>query len=875
MARGSLRVYLGAAPGVGKTYAMLSEGRRRRERGTDVVVACVETHGRPATATQLGDLEVVPLALSAHRGTTVAEMDVDAVLCRQPAVALVDDLAHTNAPGAGRAKRWQDVEVLLEAGITVVSTLNIEHLESLNDVVAAITGVQQCETVPDAFVRTAEQVELVDMTPEALRRRMAHGHIYAADRVGVALANYFRFGNLVALRELSLLWVADSVEDQLQSYRQRHGIDDPWETRERVLVALTGAPSGEHLVRRAARMARRAKGELVAVHVVSDDGLTARSPSQLEEQRALVAQLGGAYREVVGSDVAEALLQVARAESATQLVVGGSRRNRWARLSGGSVINAVLRGSGESLDVHVISPPLPTPSAGAAPEATRRRRGRSGGPSPSHRRSGGTTSLSRRRRLIGVLLALVVLPSMTAVLTAAGGGLGLGTVSLVYLLPVVAAAAIGGALPGMFAGAIGFVLLEWLSSRNATGPAVASPTDAVTLAVFLAVAAAVTIFVDLAARRAEDARRTRSQAAALARAANALLEQPDPLPALVEEIYRTFLVTGAAVLRRDGRGWAREVATGSDPPATPEEATLSFPVGEHRVLTLSSPRLRGDETEALGTFVDHLTVAVVNRELQVQASEAMALAKANELRTALLAAVSHDLRTPLASIKAAATSLLPDVVVWEPSAARALLETIDAEVDRLSALVSNLLDMSRLRTGSLVVHRAPVGIDEVVASALASLPTSGQRVHLEVDETLPAVDADAPLLERAVANLLDNALAATDEASPVRVLAGRQPDGWLELRVVDQGPGIPPGEREVVFQPFQRLGDRGRKSGVGLGLAVAKGFVEAMGGDLALEETPGGGATMVVRLRVSEPVASLLADLDPQGEPAMQPGGEP
>ena len=340
MSRGDLRIYLGAAPGVGKTFAMLDEGHRRHERGTDVVVGFVETHGRPRTAAQLRDLEIVPRRIMAHRGAMFEEMDVDAVLARRPQVVLVDELAHTNVPGSRNPKRHQDVEELLAAGIDVITTVNIQHLESVNDVVEQITGVKQRETVPDAVVRAADQVELVDMTPEALRRRMAHGNIYRAEKVDAALGNYFRVGNLTALRELALLWVADKVDAGLQEYMEAQGISSTWETRERVVVAVTGAPSGDHLIRRASRIAQRTKADLLGVHVQSSDGLADAPPELLEAHRQLLADLGGDYHEVVGSDVAKTLTQFARGEHATQLVLGATRRSRWSELTRGSIITA-------------------------------------------------------------------------------------------------------------------------------------------------------------------------------------------------------------------------------------------------------------------------------------------------------------------------------------------------------------------------------------------------------------------------------------------------------------------------------------------------------------------------------------------------------
>ena len=354
MSRGELRIYVGAAPGVGKTFAMLNEGWRRNERGTDVVVGYVEAHGRPATAAQIRDLEVLPRATLTYRGRQFEEMDIDALLARRPSVALVDELAHTNVPGSRNEKRWQDIEELLAAGINVISTVNIQHLESLNDVVEEITGIVQRETVPDAVVRAADQIELVDMTPEALRRRMAHGNVYAADKVDAALANYFRVGNLGALRELALLWVADRVDEGLEEYRERHGITAPWETRERVVVALTGAPDGDRLVRRGARLAARSRAELVGVHVRSADGLATPNQDLLERHRGLLDQLGGRYAEVTGTDVADALVRFARAENGTQIVLGSSRRSRWAELTKGSVINRVIS-LASGVDVHVIS----------------------------------------------------------------------------------------------------------------------------------------------------------------------------------------------------------------------------------------------------------------------------------------------------------------------------------------------------------------------------------------------------------------------------------------------------------------------------------------------------------------------------------------
>src|ERR1700676_5198872 len=354
--RGHLRIYLGSAAGVGKTYAMLCEGHRRAERGADVVVGFAEAHGRPQTSALLDGLETVPRATLEYRGATFEEMDLDAVLARRPEIALVDEFAHTNVPGSRHEKRWQDVEELLDAGIDVISAVNIQHLESLNDVVEKITGVPQRETVPDAIVRAADQVEMVDMTPEALRRRMAHGNIYPPEKIDAALTNYFRSGNLSALRELALLWLADKVDEGLQKYRAEHAITSTWEARERVVVALTGGLEGDTLIRRGARVAARSSGgDLLAVHVTKSDGLTGANPANLARQRRLVESLGATYHQVVGDNISDTLLTFARAENATQLVLGASRRS-WllAMLTGPGIGARTIRDSGP-IDVHIVT----------------------------------------------------------------------------------------------------------------------------------------------------------------------------------------------------------------------------------------------------------------------------------------------------------------------------------------------------------------------------------------------------------------------------------------------------------------------------------------------------------------------------------------
>jgi two-component system sensor histidine kinase KdpD len=845
--RGTLRVYLGAAPGVGKTFAMLNEGRRRHERGTDVVVGFVEFHGRSQTAAQVGDLEVIPRRTVEYRGTTLEEMDLDAILRRRPEQVLVDEYAHTNVPGSRNEKRWQDVDVLLDAGIDVISTVNIQHLESLNDVVEQITGVRQRETVPDRIVRRADQLELVDMAPEAIRRRMAHGNIYPPDKVDAALGNYFRVGNLSALRELALLWVADRVDDALHDYRERHGITKPWETRERVVVALSGAPAGRHLIRRAARIAERTKGELIGVHVVEGTGL-ASGPADgrddgIAEHRQLLEDLGGEYRRVTSNDIAAALVEVARSENATQIVLGSSNRSRWQELVGGSVINKVVRRSGP-IDVHVIS------DRDEAPPRDRRL--------PPVKPV--LTPLSLRRQAWGWGIAAVGLPLLTLLLANTRDTFSLPSVLLLYLLLAMVVALVGGAMPATAAVLVGSLLANYYFTDPQRRFTIHETENVVALVVYVLAAGIVAVLVDRVGRSRLQAGRAGAEAEALAALAGAMAV-PGSLREMLGQVRATFGFRSAALLHDGLDGWTVQVASGIDPPANPEDADVSRELGGGVTLALAGGSLSADDQRVLNAFAAQLAAASEAERLQDEASKATALAHANDLRAALLQAVSHDLRTPLAAIKAAVSSLRQDDIRWTPEAEAEFLATIESETDRLAALVGNLLDMSRLQAAALTVDVRPTGVEEVVIGAVASLGPHGARVVVDVAETLPSVAADAALLERALANLIANAANVSPRGTDTRVTAGEVGAGLdhrIDICVIDSGPGIPPAERELVFQPFQRLVDHhGHGAGVGLGLAIARGFVEAMGGEITIDDTPGGGTTMIVSLPIAVAAARV------------------
>jgi two-component system sensor histidine kinase KdpD len=829
---GSLRIYLGAAPGVGKTFAMLNEGRRRRERGTDVVVGYVETHGRARTAAQVADLPIVARASLEHRGATFEEMDIDAVLARHPGVALVDELAHTNAPGSRNTKRWQDVQELLDAGIDVITTLNIQHLESLNDLVERITGVHQRETVPDQVVRVADQIEIVDMAPEALRRRLAHGNIYAPDKVDAALANYFRPGNLAALRELALLWVADRVDEGLQSYMQLHGIDAVWETRERVVVAITGAPGGEQLIRRAARIASRSKAELLAVHVRADDGLVATddgTSERLEQCKALVADLDGTWHDLVHDHVAEALTQFAKRQQATQLIIGATRRSRVAELMQGSVVGAVLRNT--EIDVHVIVTDEHTRAAararGIRPRWTAR-------------------SLTRRRVIAGWAITVLGLVLLTLLLVPLRTSYPLPGDLMAYLLLVVAAASVGGLGPGLTCAAGAAITTNWFFASPLHTLAVANASDVTSLVAFVVVGGVVATLVSIAARRRQEATRARAEATLLAEAAAGLVGDEDAVGSLLRYLCDAFGIDAAAVVRRGEPTGAPtiEAAYGSDPPRDPTTADHVIDLDPATYLAVRGPDLGADDLRVLTTFCAQLADARDRHQLRVDAANAEVLARTDALRTALLRAVSHDLRTPLASIKASVSSLLQSDVAWSATDTDAFLSTIDEETDRLDRLVGNLLDMSRLEAGVLHPSREPVDLDDAVGRALSSLSTHPAQILVDLADGLPAAMADPVLLERVVANVVDNARRHAGR-SAITVTGGAIGDR-VHLRVVDQGPGLRAADRSRVVEPFQRLGDRA--TGVGLGLAVATGFMDAMDGAVVLDDTPGGGLTVVLDL---------------------------
>lgn len=818
--RGQLRVLLGAAPGVGKTFTMLEEGRRLLGNGKDVVVGIVETHGRAATAAMTAGIPAVPRTRIEHRGVALEEMDLQAVLDRRPGIALVDELAHTNAPGSKNDKRWQDVEELLTAGIDVISTLNIQHIESLNDVVEQITGVPQRETVPDSFLRGAEQIEVVDLAPQALRDRLSGGFVYPAERIDAALSNYFRLGNLTALRELALIWLADEVDQALKGYRKDHGIDSTWEARERVVVALTGGPEGETLLRRGARIAARsAGGELIAVHITSQDGLRTGNPATLAEQRALVEKLNGTYHQVIGEDIPTALVEFARSVNATQLVLGASRRGRvTAAFTGPGIGATVVRESGD-IDVHMVNhaaagkrftlPPL-------------------------------TGALTRKRRLLGFVVALLGGPALTALLSLFRSEDSITTDVLSYQLLVVIVALVGGIWPALFAAVLSGITLDFLFIEPLYTIHIHQPHHLLSLVLYVLIASLVSFVVDRAARYTRAARRSAAESELIQTIAGNVLRGDNAIQALIDRTREAFQLPGVRLIRGE------DVLARSGEPL-PDNHHASIRITDDTTLELHGPDLAASEQRLLAVVTAQLAATLEHEHLTETAKQIEPIAASDRVRGALLSALSHDLRRPLAAASAAVGGLKaagPDLAAAQK---RELLDTAEESLGALATLVTDLLDVSRLQAGVLTIAEIPTDPAETIAPALDELHLGPTDVTLALNHGDAVAHADPVLLQRVLVNLLTNAHRYSPAGTPIHVSTSTFGDR-LEIRIVDRGPGIPSEKLDDIFLPFQRLGDTDNTTGLGLGLALSRGFIEAMHGTLNPEDTPGGGLTMVISL---------------------------
>jgi len=857
--RGRLRIFLGFAAGVGKTYAMLEAGHEQLAQGRDVVVAYVETHGRPETEALVVGLPVIPRQQVEYRGVTLQEMDLDAVLRRHPQLALVDELAHTNVPGSRHTKRGQDVEELLAAGIDVYTTLNIQHVESLNDVVAQITGVTVRETIPDRILEEADEIDLTDLPPDELIQRLHEGKVYVPEQATRAVQKFFRPGNLNALREIALRYVAGRVDRQMRTYMGAHAIPGPWPAGERVLVCLGATPVGERLVRTGRRLATGLDAEWVVLHVE-----TARDARAGEDQRERLArllrlaeELGARVATLPGASISEEVIRYARAHNITKIIVGASGRAWWAQLLRGSVVDRIIRASGAT-DVYVIRGPV-----------ERLRYFRSERRAQPHPR-------------MPYLYSAGIIALVTAVSALIRGRLDPTNLTMPYLLAVVIIAlewgqgpAILGATLGVIAFAFAFVPPYYTFAKSST-------QYLLTFAGLLVVGMVISSLAGRAREQAEAARQREAYTAALY-ALSGDLAASSGLEAIA-----------AAVARHMAASFSREIAVlvPVDGRLKPIYQALGFPLDENELavatwvyehgepagygtdtLPAASARyiplktaqaVRGVLAVRPGTsgapmtpeqrhlavaFANQAALAIERTQLADVAKRVEVMRETERLQAALLDSISHELRTPLASITGSLSSLADPGTHLDDAQRRELLETAREQADHMNRLVGNLLEMTRLEAGAHRLRLAPTDVQELIGTVVGQLSDSlrGREVTIDVAPDLPAVPMDFVLVTQVLTNILDNAIKYSPPNSPIEIRAWMV-GSELQVAVSDRGPGIPASEAGRVFDKFYRIRRPGGAGGVGLGLAISAGIVELHRGRIWVEPREGGGTTVTFAL---------------------------
>ncbi len=855
-ARGKLTVFFGAAPGVGKTYAMLEAARREMEQGKAVVAGIVETHGRHATGELLLGLEILPRRSIDPRGVVRWELDLEAALSRKPQLLLVDELAHANAPGSLHAKRWQDVEDLREAGIDVFTTLNVQDLESLNDVVAQITSVVVHETIPDAVFDKADEVRLVDLPAEDLLERLAEGKVYLLPHAERAKDQLFKEGNLIALRELALRRTAERVDAQMRGYKVAHGILPTWHAGERVLVCVSPSPHSARLVRAARRMATSLHAELVGVYVETPSALrmTRADRDRLAGNMRLVEQLGGDAVTIRGEDAAEETVRYARKRNVTKIVLGKPTHSRWRDIVKVPFLDAVVRSSAE-IDVYVIS--------GQGEISPTRATDRTG----AERFEARGYLASSAIVLVSATFARLVLPRGE-----------IADVVMIFLLGVLLVATRFGYGPSIFAAITSVVAFDFFFVPPYYSFAISDLHHAVTFAVMFVVAIIVSHLTRRIRDQADSARRREQRNASLY-AISRELGQASSREALLESAARHLRAAFAAkivVLMPDAPNGLRAVLADEDTFSTADEDDLGVAnwVWAHgraagaTTDTLSSSRAlyvplngaRGragvlgvyakdtsplrdpDERQLLETFAGLIGSALERTELADEAKRARVRVETEQLRNALLSSVSHDLRTPLAVVTGAASALLDRRAPSDEATRRELLTTIHEEAERLNRLVRNLLDMTRLEAGALKTNKELAPVEEVVGAALNRLENKliSRSIETALPDDLPLVPMDSALVEQVIINLLENATKYTPANATIEISACAK-DDVVETVVADHGPGIPREDAERVFDKFYRRRES-EGGGVGLGLTICRGIITAHGGKIWVEEREGGGA---------------------------------
>jgi two-component system sensor histidine kinase KdpD len=870
--RGRLKVFLGAAPGVGKTYAMLQAARRRKADGVDVIVGLVETHGRSETTALLDGLEALPRIQIQYRGHTVEEFDLDAALARHPQLLLVDELAHTNAPGSRHPKRYLDVQELLKAGIDVYTTLNIQHLESLNDIVARITRIRVRETLPDSALELADEIELIDLTPEALIQRLHEGKVYVPHQAARAVANYFKPGNLTALRELALRRTAERVDEQMVDYMRRHAIAGPWPAGERIMVCVSEHPNAPRLVRAARRLADMlgAKWGAVYVEMPRYHRLDEAARDRIAAVLRLAERLGGEAVVLPGRDLPEELLRYAHTNNITQIVIGKSHRSRLVELFRRSLVHELLRRSG-SIAVHILAGDAETEIKVAAPATVQ--------PWLALEPFVGSAAAVGIAGLVAKLIhSYVALPN----------------ISMIFLVAVLISAVRWGPVPSIFASLLSAAIYNFFFIEPIYTFTIARSHEILAFVTYLLVAILTGNLTGRIRDQAIGARRRSEITQALydfSRKLAATTKIDDLLWAIVYQVAQTMKAETVVLLPEDGDrlvlqagyppidelgtaewaaarwAWTHGEAAGRGSETLPNAAWYFLPMktvqGTVGVLGLQfaskSSALAPDQRRLLDALLDQAAVAIERANLERSMREARVYAETEKLRAALLSSVSHDLRTPLASIIGSITSLLSYGGAYSEPVRRDLMLTVQEEAERLNRFVGNLLDMTKLESGALEIKRDWVEIGELVGAAVERVRRHlGQRrIKLELADRLPMVRVDFVLFEQVLFNLLDNATKYSPSDSTVRLVAERA-GGDVIIEVIDEGPGIPADDLERVFDKFHRVrrGDR-QTVGTGLGLSICRGIAEAHGGSITARSPVAGGrgTAMTIRLPVeAQPV---------------------
>ncbi len=834
--RGRLKVFLGAAPGVGKTYEMLTDGAGRARAGVDVVVGVVETHGRAETEALTRGHEIIPRREIDYQGRTLDEMDIDAILARRPGLVLVDELAHTNVPGSRHPKRYQDVEELLAAGIDVYSTVNIQHLESLNDVVASFTRVRVRETVPDRVIEAAE-IEVVDIPPDELIERLKDGKVYVPEEASRALTHFFSKSNLSALREMALRRAAQAVDAQMLDYVRSHALAGSFAAGERIVVAVSELPNAPGLIRAAKRLADALRAPWTAVHVETrrSRALTDADQQRLNEAMALAAQLGAATATIPAQNVVDGLRDFAGEARATQIVIGKSARSWLFELRHGSVVDRLVRGLGD-VAIHVL--PSDTEAAAAS--------------------GGRGAKTGQWGRPLDYLLVLLMVAGITAAGVSLQTVLSLSNMALLYLLPVMVAASLFSLRAGLFAGLASSIAYNFFFLPPVGSLTVSNPENVVTVVVLLSVAFATSQLAARVRDQADLATSSARQNAALAgfsRQLTTTANDEELMQAICAEVSRLFDVHAVVMTPSSGGPQLRAAYPPEDRLNQIELAAAQWTIDKGQPAGRGSETLtasdwlfhplrtargvlgvvglgrddgrdpvRAAQVPLLLSLLDQASLVLERMQLQDEMRDVAQLKERDRLRAALLSSVSHDLRTPLTAILAAAKEA-------RRAATPEVLDTLEDEAQRLNRFVSNLLDMARVEAGALRLNIEAIDLTDAVAGAVHDTRQvlKGRDIDLQVPPNLPLVRVDLQLLHHCLINLLDNAGRYGDPGTPIVIRAEREP--WrLTLSVIDEGLGLPPGREASVFETFARIeGSDRAPGGTGLGLAIVKGFAEAMG----------------------------------------------